>query len=282
MAELDKKATSKTVEKREDLVDWLEENDEFRNDIAYARKQLGLDTLRFKQTRYKNFDEALEDLVYQLWCRDGQNGDFEEDILEKSKLSDEPLDYEKFYSNPWNQYVLTITKVADEVLSGFRITSRYLDFLAKSEETKNMDFLGPKLDGGFRKYVVAKIASPDEPQFNIEFKREIADDYPISILEANSDEVVVKIRGGATKGDVTAIWQACKPILVQPTSADTIENAMLCCRPLDVSKESHYHTTSYDMAIKFYLKDGNDKMQDQKNIVSEHIHKIYRYKSERE
>ena len=282
MNELDKNISKNSSKEntggRESLKRWLETDEDFKIDILYARRQLGIEDVEHMQCSYKDFDEALEDLVWQMWVADGSKGNFEEDVLEKGKSSEGYLEGKP---NMWKRYTICIAGAVEEILSGDRLNSgkiAFIEEITKGEETKKVDLIGPALNGGWTQYIIAKIASPDMPQPNISFFRESEEDYPVSIIGANSEEVIVSIKGGATKGEIAAIWNACRPLLVQPVNADTKIDAILCSRPLSVDKDAPYHTSVYDIAEKYYVLEKKGDIKNENTAQSDHIHKLYRYR----
>ena len=73
MNELDKNISKNSSKEntggRESLKRWLETDEDFKIDILYARRQLGIEDVEHMQCSYKDFDEALEDVDFDGICK---------------------------------------------------------------------------------------------------------------------------------------------------------------------------------------------------------------------
>ncbi|MBQ8985495.1 hypothetical protein IJ076_03085 [Candidatus Saccharibacteria bacterium] len=212
---------------------FLDKDKKFLKELYLVREGLELDKIKHSQKTYKDIEEASDDLLYQLWLTWGSKGDFEKDILEK---------IEKVNSGALSE-------------SDTKFIYRYTGAVNHSTDYILKKFC---LSGGWREYVLAKIASPDKKQSNISFRRILDDDFPIKVDRVCGDCITITIRPGFRASYGRIIHNAFKPILAQLTVAETKDDEVLIWRPLYVDKESPEHTTVSGMVKWLYPESDTD------------------------
>lgn len=230
--------------RREKLRTTLFENKCFQGLLGEARKNLGI-TQDSPKTVYKDVDTAYEDLLFQISVSQGKTKDFDKEVFNYKKAS---TDESFCKQHPFLVSAMcSINRQVDNILAIY------------------------SLDPGWRNFVMASIAAPSKLQDGVPFARVLPTDFPITIEKATPSEITVTIRPGVTKGSFSDLYEACRPILAQPTHAETLDDYLLIVRPLSVDTSSPYHTTIQDL-VEITCKDGYSLYEEDR------LKKLYRYK----
>lgn len=221
----------------------------FKKMLKNARGNLGIKQ-KSPSTIYKDTESAYEDLLFQMSLNRNETKKFNDDDFSK-----EFLDYKKAGTDK-------------EFDRRHQILGR---FMVSIDREVNGILRMFSLDYGWRGFVMASIASPTKLQDKIPFSRVLPSDFPIIITDATPNEVTIKIRSGATKGDFSGLYEVCKPIFAQPILAETLDDYLLTIRPLAEDTNCPYRATIQDLAR---MTSGDDYSLSEEDRIK----KMYRYK----